>query len=234
MDKPTYDEDKEYLAFNAWFKERGYPNYPQQYPLITENAMHSAWQEAAKRATVSAQKPVAYRCKDFADGWILYHDGREAELYQKRTGCLMQTLYTDPHDASDVSYPPEPEEVCRESLKSVVADLNGRLSKLVTESGMMGLHDTIRNATDRITNLTSSYLDACADNDRLRQLLSEAETREREARAKALEEAANVARAVSDENRTGWKDTLSAHTVAKAIEDRIKALQQEAGHVTSQ
>lgn len=69
---------------------------------------------------------------------------------------------------------------------------------------------------------------------RLRQLLSEAETREREARAKAMEEAANVARAVSDENRTGWKDTLSAHTVAKAIEDRIKALQQEGGNVTSQ
>lgn len=68
---------------------------------------------------------------------------------------------------------------------------------------------------------------------RLRQLLSEAEKREREARAKALEEAAKVECSVSDENRTGWKDTLSAHTVAKAIEDRIRALQSDASHVTS-
>lgn len=54
------DAERENGAFDAWFKERGYPNYPQQYPLVTENAMHAAWQEAAKRKALSAQvKSVA-------------------------------------------------------------------------------------------------------------------------------------------------------------------------------
>lgn len=47
------DAEREYVAFAEWFKERGYPGYPDLYPLTTENAMHSAWQEAAKRASLS-------------------------------------------------------------------------------------------------------------------------------------------------------------------------------------
>ncbi|WP_367354237.1 hypothetical protein [Agrobacterium pusense] len=119
------------------------------------------------------------------------------------------------------------------------------MSDIVTKeqrlSGLTGVTDIVDllnnvNLVQYKTGWTSKHLaaDAIREITRLRQLLSEAETREREARAKALEEAANVARAVSDENRTGWKDTLSAHTVAKAIEDRIKALQQDASNVTSQ
>lgn len=50
------DAERENGAFDAWFKERGYPNYPQQYPLTTENAMHAAWQEAAKRAALNPPK----------------------------------------------------------------------------------------------------------------------------------------------------------------------------------
>lgn len=47
------DAEREYVEFAEWFKERGYPGYPDLYPLTTENAMHSAWQEAAKRAALA-------------------------------------------------------------------------------------------------------------------------------------------------------------------------------------
>lgn len=38
--------------------------------------------------------PIAWRCKDYADGWILFHDEAKAIDCQKETGCLMQPLYT--------------------------------------------------------------------------------------------------------------------------------------------
>ena len=47
------DAERENSAFAEWFKERGYTNYPEHYPLITENAMHAAWQEASRRAALS-------------------------------------------------------------------------------------------------------------------------------------------------------------------------------------
>lgn len=49
------DEAREYRSFSEWFKERGYPKYPEHYSLVCENAMHAAWQEAAKRSALSAQ-----------------------------------------------------------------------------------------------------------------------------------------------------------------------------------
>ena len=51
--------ESEHAAFHKWFKERGYPDYPERYPLITENAMHAAWQEAAKRSALVASTPSA-------------------------------------------------------------------------------------------------------------------------------------------------------------------------------
>ncbi|MCD4660431.1 hypothetical protein [Agrobacterium sp.] len=102
------------------------------------------------------------------------------------------------------------------------------------------IHDTIRNATDRITNLTSSYLDACADNDLLRQLLSEAEKREKEARDKAIEEAAQVAERDVDWSAFGKKDVQPWENgndsirdyrlgiaTGRAIAASIRALQSE-------
>ncbi len=37
--------------------------------------------------------PVAWRCKDFADGWIIYQDFKSAAQYQSAAGCFMQPLY---------------------------------------------------------------------------------------------------------------------------------------------
>lgn len=40
-----------------------------------------------------AKRPVAWRVKDFADGWIIYRDEAAAYKEHERTGALMQGLY---------------------------------------------------------------------------------------------------------------------------------------------
>ena len=40
-----------------------------------------------------SDEPVAWRCKDYADGWIIYQDEGAARRYQSETGCLMQDLH---------------------------------------------------------------------------------------------------------------------------------------------
>ncbi|MBT0778028.1 hypothetical protein [Paracoccus sp. pheM1] len=52
-------------------------------------------------ATPTAQEAVAWRCKDYADGWVLYGNKRQAECYQRLTGCLMEALYTHPPQPSE-------------------------------------------------------------------------------------------------------------------------------------
>lgn len=39
------------------------------------------------------KRPVAWRCKDYADGWIIFQDEVAAFDYHEKTGCLMQGLY---------------------------------------------------------------------------------------------------------------------------------------------
>ncbi len=62
---------------------------------------------------------------------------------------------------------------------------------------------------------------------RLRQLLSEAEKREREARAKALEEAAKAC--VAEDRHGPWQRTNAGFHFARVV----SALQSEASRVTS-
>lgn len=47
-----------------------------------------------------AQKPVAWQCKDYADGWITYtaRHADQAREYQEATGCTIRPLYTTPPD----------------------------------------------------------------------------------------------------------------------------------------
>lgn len=56
---------------------------------------------APSAATPTAQEAVAWRCKDYADGWILYGNKAQAELYQACTGCLMEALYVHPPQLSE-------------------------------------------------------------------------------------------------------------------------------------
>lgn len=56
--------------------------------------------QMARRALIDEQstptpskRPVAFRVKDFADGWILFTDEKAAYDESERTGALMQGLY---------------------------------------------------------------------------------------------------------------------------------------------
>lgn len=170
---------EEQKAFEAWATEHRYDmhQHPLHYLFLDQktNAARKGWNAALRYAEGEASSPVAYRCKDFADGWVLFQDAVEANQYQQRTGCLIQPLRISTKTDDEHVFPPEPETACREASDIVIAALNGGLSKLVAESGMMGLNDTIRAATGRIRDLTSSYLDACAENDRLRASIAASE-----------------------------------------------------------
>lgn len=96
----------------------------------------------------------------------------------------------------------------------------------------LGEFDEHREAdTDPFADLARKIIffdDLEAENVSLRQLLSEAETREREARAKALEEAAKVAEAEYKRHCTGSGfDSQPARSTAHRILEALKALQSE-------
>lgn len=40
-----------------------------------------------------AKRPVAFRVKDFADGWIVFQNEADASQEAERTGAMMQGLY---------------------------------------------------------------------------------------------------------------------------------------------
>lgn len=80
------DMERENEAFHKWFEERGYPDYPNFYPLITENGMHSAWQESAKRQAEKTNELLKATKEVYA--WM-------NNLPIPTSGCLskMQILY---------------------------------------------------------------------------------------------------------------------------------------------
>lgn len=81
------DMERENEAFREWFEERGYPDYPNFYPLITENGMHSAWQESAKRQAEITNELLKATKEVYA--WM-------NNLPIPTSGCLskMQILYS--------------------------------------------------------------------------------------------------------------------------------------------
>lgn len=46
----------------------------------------------AKNLEATKKEAVAWRVKDYADGWILYHDERMARHQAEETGALIQPL----------------------------------------------------------------------------------------------------------------------------------------------
>ncbi len=58
---------------------------------------------------------MAWRCKDYADGWMLYQFRENAEAYQKETGCLMEPLFASP---------PSPNSEITETAKDLLASLD--------------------------------------------------------------------------------------------------------------
>ncbi|MDH1268792.1 hypothetical protein N5C81_14295 [Rhizobium pusense] len=109
------------------------------------------------------------------------------------------------------------------------------LTKEQKLSGLTGVTDIVDllskvNLVQYKTGWTSKHLaaDAIREITRLRQLLSEAEKREAEARAKALEEAAQVAEAEYKRHCTGSGfDSQPARSTAHRILEALKALQSQ-------
>jgi len=50
-------------------------------------------QEVEIKRLIEKRQPIAWRCKDYGDGWIIYDNKAQAERYQRLTGCLMQEIY---------------------------------------------------------------------------------------------------------------------------------------------
>lgn len=71
--------------------------------IVKEHSDDGAMRSLATRTLNkyhAAQEPVAWRCKDYADDWIIYRNKSDADQYQAVTGCLMQPLYAAPQPAS--------------------------------------------------------------------------------------------------------------------------------------
>lgn len=49
-----------------------------------------------------AKRPVMWRVKDYADGWVVFHNENAANAEAERTGALMQGLYVRDGSASPV------------------------------------------------------------------------------------------------------------------------------------
>lgn len=59
------------------------------------DTMPPGWPEGGEAASLLrlVKRPVAWRVKDFADGWIIFQDEAAAYKLHEETGCAMQGLY---------------------------------------------------------------------------------------------------------------------------------------------
>ena len=59
----------------------------------TRIALREQRRQANKLRRLIFKPEIAiWRCRDYADGWILFRDEAAAKNYQEQTGCLMQSL----------------------------------------------------------------------------------------------------------------------------------------------
>jgi len=61
--------------------------------LMAMRAALEAAEAVRERGDKLDKRPVAFRVKDFADGWIIYTDEAKAYAEAEATGALMQGLY---------------------------------------------------------------------------------------------------------------------------------------------
>ena len=64
----------------------------QTYESDARAALEAA-EAVREREDKLDKRPVAFRVKDFADGWIIYTDEAKAYAEAEATGALMQGLY---------------------------------------------------------------------------------------------------------------------------------------------
>ena len=76
-------------------------------------------QAAREEASQGAGEPVAWRVKDFADGWFFYGKDQEAEAIRASVdGFLVQPLYTSPPTDPRIKALEEALETARDALQA--------------------------------------------------------------------------------------------------------------------
>lgn len=75
----------------AWKQDITYRNGRRQVRQFRATASATPSEAEAR-----SPQPVAWRCKDFADSWIIYQQESAAAAYRAETGCLMEPLYALP------------------------------------------------------------------------------------------------------------------------------------------
>lgn len=96
--------------------------------------------------------PVAWRVKDFADGWVLFHSGDAARAYADNAGNLIQPLYAG---EAVVSSPPSPPSLVHQTESDskqpeavgkyrALLDAAARLTTAVDPTDYFGCEDDVR------------------------------------------------------------------------------------------
>jgi len=84
-------------------------------PADQASALGSTPEPAAGAVELLASQPVAWRVKDFANGWILRHSETEARLQAEGTGNRIEPLYARPQQ-------PTPSPAWREAVEAWVRE----------------------------------------------------------------------------------------------------------------
>ncbi len=102
----------------------------------------------AALSTQQGNEPVAWRCKDYADGWMLYQFRENAEAYQKETGCLMEPLFAAPPSPNSAADELARLRGERDMYRDALAELCGEM--VVCESERKALRKALELAQGRL------------------------------------------------------------------------------------
>lgn len=86
---PRYDSDESAFVQCQNCSASGPPSFGKD-PVFRSSHAIRLWNYRP-----SSKRPVAWRCKDYADGWIIFQDREKAVAYQAETGCVMQPMIVD-------------------------------------------------------------------------------------------------------------------------------------------
>lgn len=113
--------------------------------------------EAAKGGGVGV-KPVAWRVKDYADGWIFYTDEKRARVEAKiMNGALVEPLYS----ADAITSPASGE---RDAVTQAAADVLAERKRQVEAEGWMPGHDD-GHTSGELAQAAAAYAYYCTEAD---------------------------------------------------------------------
>jgi hypothetical protein len=141
MDKRSSPDIAQRLRnFCVWNNRQ---SHYEPVPLCQEAAVEI---ERLRAVAATPSEPVAWRCRDYADGWIYTSDKKSAESYRETTGCLMQPLYVEPQPV-DVSPDAKALGYATRLLTSFVAEHFPHNSHWKPQTTLIGVLTQLDNAT---------------------------------------------------------------------------------------